>query len=95
MQLFASIEESARAQFGSYLGEDFYWGTQLRYLHRRFIANEFYLTDILTEDAGRILSPADQNSVYVEPSIMFAPENDWKPERLDLDDESWRHGSRD
>ncbi len=79
VQLFASVGESARVQFGSYLGEDMYWGTQVRYLHRRFLTNDFYVTDLLTEDAARILRPANQNSIYLEPSLMYAPQNDWNP----------------
>ena len=79
VQLFAAIEESARIQYGTQLGEDIYWGAQLRYLHRRFIASDFFLTDILTEAGAKILSPSDQNSVFIEPSLLYAPQNDWHP----------------
>ena len=79
VQLFAALEESARAQYGTYLGEDIYWGAQLRYLHRRFIASDFFLTDILTEAGAKILTPSEQNSVFLEPSLMYAPQNNWHP----------------
>ena len=79
VQLFAALEESARAQYGTYLGEDIYWGAQLRYLHRRFIANDFFLTDILTEAGAEILTPHEQNSIFLEPSLLYAPQNDWHP----------------
>ena len=78
--LFASIEESARVQFGHPLGDDFYWGLQVRYRHRRYVSSEFFVTDVLTEDGSSRFSPQDQDSVFLEPSLLYAPEDVfWRP----------------
>jgi hypothetical protein len=81
ISLFAAIEESARIQFGSYLGENFYWGLQTRYVHRRFVASEFFLTDVLAENGRDLLQPREQNIFYLEPSLLYSPTDiAWSPE---------------
>ncbi len=81
VDVYASVEESVRFQFGSYLSEDWSWGAQVRYVHRRFVAQRFFLTELLVTDGDQILKPQEQHIVYLEPALLYAPQgNDWNPE---------------
>lgn len=81
ISLYASLEESAKMQFGSYLGNDWFYGVQLRYLHRRFVASQFYLLDALVSDGRYLFEPRQQNLFFIEPAILFAPSgSSLKPE---------------
>ena len=79
--LFASQEESLRAQVASYWANNFYWGLQLRYIHRKFIAQEFYLTDAFAENGSDLFQPREQNVLYAEPTVMYSLDDHWlRPE---------------
>ena len=79
--LFASQEESLRTQLASYMGNNFYWGLQLRYLHRKFIAQEFYLTDAFAENGSDLFQPREQSLIFAEPTVMYSVEDHWlRPE---------------
>lgn len=81
MTVFASKEESAKMQLASYIENNFYLGLQMRYVHRQFIANEFFLTDALAENGKDMFQSQEQNFLYFEPSILFSPEDvSYKPE---------------
>lgn len=73
ISLFASLEESAKIQFGSYLDDDWSFGIQMRYVHRRFVASQFYLTDILVPQGQSLLEPREQHLFFIEPGFMYAP----------------------
>lgn len=80
ISLFASQEESLRGQIGTYLGNDLFIGLQLRALHRKFIAKQFFLTDALANEGTGFFEPENQNVLYVEPGLLYAPEDsDWNP----------------
>ncbi len=81
ISLYASLEESAKIQFGSYLSDDWSFGIQLRYVHRRFVASQFYLTDALVPGGSSLFEPQQQHLVFIEPGVMYAPkESDLNPE---------------
>lgn len=73
ISLYASLEESAQLQFGSYLSDDWSYGVQLRYVHRRFVASQFYLTDALVPDGQYLFEPKQHYLFFIEPGVMFAP----------------------
>jgi hypothetical protein len=70
--VFASKDQSARAQIASYLGSSLSWGLQLRYLEREVIARQFFLTDALAEGGESLFQPERQTLFFVEPTLMFA-----------------------
>ncbi|MCK6597111.1 MAG: hypothetical protein L6Q37_02000 [Bdellovibrionaceae bacterium] len=74
ISLYASIEESAKVQFGSFIDNHWAYGVQLRYLQRRFVNSEFFLTESLTSDGDQILQTQKQNLFFIEPAMMYAPE---------------------
>lgn len=76
--LLAAQEQSLRAQFGSYIGDDWSWGVQLRGVRRTFISKTFSITDALVED-NHLLDPERQSAFYVEPGLL----KEWR-------DEPWR-----
>ena len=81
MTVFASQEESIRAQFGTYLGHDLFVGLQLRALHRKYVSKQFFLIDAFTEAGARMFEPEDQNVLFLEPGLVYAPENaPWNPQ---------------
>ena len=81
ISLYASLEETAKMQFGGYLGDDWSFGIQLRYLQRRFVASQFYLTDALVPEGRALFEPRKQSSLFVEPAILYTPEaHDLNPE---------------
>ncbi|OYZ21243.1 MAG: hypothetical protein B7Y39_09430 [Bdellovibrio sp. 28-41-41] len=75
ISLYASLEEVAKLQFGSYWSDDWSYGIQLRYVHRRFVASQFYLTDALVQDGHYLFEPRQQYLFFVEPGVMFAPKD--------------------
>lgn len=81
IDVYASLEESARVQLGSYFSDDWSAGIQFRYVRRRFVANRFFLTEALVPDGKKVFAHREQNMLYIEPGILYAPEgNDWRPE---------------
>lgn len=79
--LLAAQEQSLRAQFGSYIGNDWSWGVQLRGVRRTFISKTFTLTDALAEDNRGLLEPERQNAFYIEPGILKEwTEERWRPQ---------------
>jgi len=75
ISLYAALEEVAKLQFGSYLSDDWSYGVQLRYVHRRFVASQFYLTDALVPDGRYLFEPRQQYLFFIEPGVMFAPKD--------------------
>jgi hypothetical protein len=75
MTVFASKEDATKIQIASYIENNFYLGLQLRYVHRQFIANSFFLTDALAENGKDLFQPKEQNLLYVEPSILYSLED--------------------
>jgi len=81
VQIYAAQEQSARLQVGSYLGDDVFWGVQLRALQRKYLSSEFFLTDALAEGGNQYFATQEQQQLFLEPSLMWAPEKgDWHPE---------------
>lgn len=81
ISVYASLEESAKIQFGSFLENDWSYGIQLRYLRRRFVASNFFLTDALVTNGNELLDPREQNLFFIEPGILYAPkDNHLNPE---------------
>lgn len=81
MTVFASKEDATKMQIASYIENDFYLGLQLRYVHRQFIASNFFLTDALAENGKDLFQAKEQNLLYVEPSILYSLEDvKYKPE---------------
>lgn len=79
--VFARQEQSARVQFASAMGRDLFWGLQARYLQRKFIADRFFLTDVLAEDGEKIFDPRGSRSIFLEPGILYSREDGrWNPE---------------
>ena len=94
VSLYASQEESAKLQFASYVGNDLFVGLQTRLLHRKFVARHFFLTDALAENGPQLFDPQQQSLLFLEPGIMFAPENpEWKPQ-LSLNLVNWGFADR-
>ena len=80
LHLFASVEKEARAQMASYVQNDVFLGLQLRYINRKFISGQFFLTDVLAENGNSLLESKNQDNVFLEPSIAYIPDgNDWTP----------------
>lgn len=81
ISIFATQEESIQFQLGSYLGHDFFFGTQVRSMHRKLVARQFFLIEAATEDGLNLVKPIDQQILFIEPSLVFAPENtEWSPQ---------------
>ncbi len=78
---FATLEDSAKFQFASYVANDLYLGLQVRYLHRQVVASRFFLTDILAENRNDYLQPHQQKFVFFEPGVLYSLEDhSWRPE---------------
>ncbi|MFN7904345.1 MAG: hypothetical protein ACK5P5_04120 [Pseudobdellovibrionaceae bacterium] len=81
ISLYAAVEETAKIQFGSYMADDWSYGIQLRYIHRRFVASRFFLTDALVPDGNKLFEPKEQHLLFIEPAVLYAPQgNFWNPE---------------
>jgi hypothetical protein len=79
--LYAAQEDTLRTQVATYLRKDIFVGTQLRWVHRKFILSEFTLADALVEDANDdIFRVEEQRAFYIEPGILWAPEREWSPQ---------------
>lgn len=92
--LFASREESLRAQFASYMDRDLYWGVQIRYLHRKYIAQDFFLTDALAQDGSKLFEPEEQNVLFLEPSLLYANDEHWLRPQLSASLTNWGFADR-
>ncbi|MBL7546125.1 MAG: hypothetical protein JNL11_20060 [Bdellovibrionaceae bacterium] len=77
ISLYASLEEAAKVQFGSYLGEDWSFGIQLRYTQRRFVTSQFYLTDALVPGGSDLFEPRKQSAFFVEPAVLYTPDDNY------------------
>lgn len=81
MTLLAAQEQSAAVQFGSYWGDDWSWGVQLRGVQRKFISQTFTLTDALAEGGSQLWAPQTQNAFYIEPGLLKEWSHvDWRPQ---------------
>ncbi len=78
--VLAAREEEAQVQVGSFLDHEWSWGLQARVVHRRFSYSDAYFSDHFTDDMDRLYEIHNQYSFYLEPSLLFAPEDiDWNP----------------
>lgn len=79
-RLLAFQEESINWQWGRELAPDLSAGFQARLAHRRFITQKFFLADAYSESGKSILVPEDQSLLYLEPGILYHPQdNEWRP----------------
>lgn len=70
--VFASQEEATKLQLASYIEKNMYLGLQMRYVHRKFIASNFFLTDALAENGKDLFRSQEQNILYFEPSFLYS-----------------------
>lgn len=68
--LYTSLEPTIRGQIGWDIGSNLYFGLQGRLMNRNFIANEFFLTDAIT-DPDAVLKVKNQTLFYVEPGLVW------------------------
>lgn len=87
--LYASQEESLRGQFASYIGNDFYLGAQFRYVHRKFISQDFFLTDALVQDGMDLFNPQEQNLLFFEPGLLYANDDHWLRPQFSMNLVNW------
>lgn len=81
MSILAAEERGVRAQFGSYVKNDWSWGVQLRGVSRRYVVKTFTLTDVLAEDGKSLFSAEHQQALYIEPGLLKEwPEEPWRPQ---------------
>lgn len=80
INVLVAKEEEAQLQVGSFIDHEWSWGLQLRGVHRRFSYNDSYLSDHLTEDLDLLYQVHTQYAIYLEPSLIYAPEDTgWNP----------------
>ncbi len=80
ISLFAAQEQSAKYQFGSYVGDDWSWGLQLRGVNRKFVSQTFTLADVATTPNSELLPVQTQSGFYVEPGVVKEwTEYEWRP----------------
>lgn len=78
--VFASKEEEAQFQVGSFINKEWSWGLQTRGVHRRFTYVDNYLSDYFTDDANSLAKIQNQYALYIEPSLLYSPEEaEWNP----------------
>lgn len=78
--LLASKEEEAQLQFGSFLNSEWSWGIQFRAIHRRYSFSDSYFSDHLVDGSNELYKIKSQQSYFIEPSILYAPEDiEWNP----------------
>lgn len=79
--LLAAREQSLRFQLGSYLGEDWSWGLQVRGVRREFIARTFTIADAVVEGSDSLFAAQTQNAFYLEPGLLKEwTDSAWKPQ---------------
>ncbi|MFZ4404019.1 MAG: hypothetical protein ACOYOK_07955, partial [Pseudobdellovibrionaceae bacterium] len=64
----------------SFFGKDFFWGLQARGVQRKFISADFYLTEAFVEGGDELFTVKKQNALYLEPSLVWSVEGDYKPQ---------------
>lgn len=80
-ELFVSRETSLRLQAASYLNEDLAVGLLVRLEHQRFVSTRFFLTDILAESRDDFMEVETQNSLLLEPGVLYhLPDDNLRPE---------------
>ncbi len=77
--LHAAEEKIAELQLASYFENDLFGGVQFRYVDRKIVHQKFALFDVLAEGGPLILLPKEQDALYIEPSLHYAPQTDWAP----------------
>lgn len=81
LSILAAEERGVRAQFGSYVDNDWSWGVQLRGVTRRFVVETFTLTDALAEGGRGLFAAETQKAFYVEPGLLKEwPDQAWRPQ---------------
>lgn len=81
LSVLAAEERAIRTQFGSYAGDDWSWGVQLRGVSRRFVVETFTLTDALAEGGRGLFAAETQQALYVEPGLLKEwPDEPWRPQ---------------
>lgn len=74
--IYAAQEEIVRGQVASYVSGDFYFGLQVRGVHRKFVASQFTLADAVVEGGREGVMPVQyQRALYFEPGLLWAPED--------------------
>lgn len=78
--VLAAREREIQFQLGSFFNKEWSWGIQLRGVQRRFTYSDAYFSDHLTDNIDLLYSVMTQNAYYIEPSVLYAPEdNEWNP----------------
>lgn len=79
--VLTSREEEAQVQIGSFINHEWSWGLQWRGVHRRFSYSDAYFSDHFTDDMDSLYDVKNQYASYIEPSLLYAPEDvDWSPQ---------------
>ncbi|MCB0343085.1 MAG: hypothetical protein H6626_06450 [Pseudobdellovibrionaceae bacterium] len=76
LSVHAMQERSLSGQVGGAFDRDFFWGVQLRYVHREFVDDEFSLYDELAS-SETILNVKKQQALYFEPGIVYKLSEGW------------------
>lgn len=80
-QLVVIQEQTVKGQLGSYVGHDTHLGVQARLTRREYLNSQFFLTDLIAEGREKYLASSTQAALYLEPGVLYAPENsEWNPE---------------
>lgn len=74
------VEESGFVfQTGFQLLDDFYFGTQFRFLERKFIRQRFKLLTLGTAEGKDLLKPKEQTATFIEPGVTWILGKKWQP----------------
>ena len=78
--LLASKETELQFQVGSFFNSEWSWGLQSRIVQRSFTYNDGYFSDHFVEGSNQIYSVHRQHGYFLEPSLLYAPEDiKWNP----------------
>ncbi len=79
--LLALREQNLNFELGSFLNPEWAFGVSTRIIKRRFIYQEIYLTELWAEGGNNLLLPIEQVGVYLEPGLVYSPEDlYWNPQ---------------
>lgn len=78
--LLAAKESEVQFQVGSFFTSEWSWGLQARAVQRSFVYNDTYFSDHFVDGSNNIYTVHQQQSYFLEPSLLFAPEGmTWNP----------------
>lgn len=78
--LLAAKESEFQFQVGSFFNSEWSWGLQARAVQRSFVYNDTYFGDHFVDGSKDIYNVHQQQSYFLEPSLLFAPEGmTWNP----------------